>query len=163
MSVNVAVDGSFGVRAQLKDPAAFERTLAKVAPVLPNAAEGAGFGTVGLAKPKAGEDFYALAQPDGDSVVFGVVDDVFVLANDPSRAGRLATEDPAKVPGFDGAMVLKADAGELVNQVLGAVGDNLDGINEIGARLFTESLGDLTGSLESSTSGLRGSFELAVK
>lgn len=163
VAVNVAVDGSFGVRAELEDPAAFERTLAKVAPVLPKAAEGAGFGTVGLAKPKAGEDFYALAQPDGDSVVFGVVDGVFVLANDPSRAGRLATEDPAKVPGLDGALVLKADAGELVNQVLAAVGDDLDGINGIGARLFTQSLGDLTGSLESSTSGLRGSFELEVK
>jgi Protein of unknown function (DUF3352) len=163
VSVNVSVDGSFGVRAELKDPAAFERTLAKVAPVLPSAAEGAGFGTVGLAKPNGGEDFYALAQPDGDSVVFGVVDGVFVLANDPSRAGRLATEDPAKVQGLDGAVVLKADAGELVNQVLAAVGDNLDGINGIGARLFTESLGDLTGSLESSTSGLKGSFKLAVK
>ncbi|HEY6781498.1 MAG TPA: DUF3352 domain-containing protein [Thermoleophilaceae bacterium] len=162
VSVNVTVDGSFGVRAELKDPAAFKRTLAKIAPVLPSAAEGAGFGTVGLAKPKAGEDFYALAQPDGDSVVFGVVGDVFVLANDASRAGRLATEQPAKVPGVEGALVVKADAGELVNQLVGAFGGGL-GLKGLGARLFSESLGDLTGSIESSTSGLKGSFSLAVK
>ena len=83
------------MRAELKDPQAFERTLAKVADVLPSFAEGAGFGTVGLSKPKGGQDFYALAQPDGDSVVFGVIDDVLVVANDPARAGQLAAAEPA--------------------------------------------------------------------
>jgi hypothetical protein len=162
VSVNVGVDGSFGVRAELEDPAGFEQTLAKIADVLPDVAKGAGFGTVGLAKPKPGEDLYALAQPDGDSVVFGVVDGVFVLASDAQRAGRLATEDPARVGGARGAMVLKAGAGGLARQLLDAFGGNL-GVRGLGARLLTGSLGDLTGSLEASASGLRGSFSLVVE
>ena len=47
VSASISIDGKFGVRAELKDPQAFERTLAKVADVLPSFAEGAGFGTVG--------------------------------------------------------------------------------------------------------------------
>ncbi len=162
VSANVGIDGAFGVRAELEDPAAFERTLAKVADVLPDVAEGAGFGTVGLAKPKSGEDFYALAQSDGDSVVFGVVDDAFVLANDASRAGRLATEDPLPVDGARGAIVLKAGAGALARMLLGAVGGGL-GVRGLGIRLLAGSLGDLTGSLESSSRGLEGTFSLPAK
>jgi hypothetical protein len=163
VSINVAVNGTFGVRAELKDPAAYKRTLAKIADVLPKVAEGAGAGTVGLAKPKAGEDLYALAQPDGDNIVFGVVGDVFVIANDPARAGRLATEDPKPVDGAKGAVVLKADGRELANQILGQLGDRLGAGGAIGGRLFTGPLGDLTGSLESSTDGIKGSFSLAVE
>ena len=88
VSSSISIDGKFGVRAELKDPQAFERTLAKVADVLPSFAEGAGFGTVGLSKPKGGQGFYALSQPDGDVVVFGVADDVLVVANDPARGGQ---------------------------------------------------------------------------
>jgi hypothetical protein len=163
VAINVAVNGTFGVRAELKDPAAFKRTLAKIADVLPKVAEGVGGGTFGLAKPKAGQDFYALAQPDGDNVVFGVVGDVFVIANDPARAGRLATEQPQPVDGAKGAVVLKADGHELANQILGQLGDRLGAGGAIGGRLFTGPLGDLTGSLESSTDGIKGSFSLAVK
>lgn len=162
VSVNVAVNGTFGVRAELKDPAAFKRTLAKLADVLPDFAKGAGMGAVGLAKPKGGQQFYALAQPDGDNIVFGVVGDVFVLANDPARAGRLATAKPTAVPGAKGSVAIKADGRELANQILGQLGDRL-GAGAIGGRLLTGPLGDLTGSLETSTSGVRGSFQLAVK
>ena len=67
VSASISIDGKFGVRAELKDPQAFKRTLAKVADVLPSFAEGAGFGKVRLSKPKGSEDFYGLAQPDGDA------------------------------------------------------------------------------------------------
>ena len=99
VSATVALDGGFGVRAELKDPQAFEKTLAKVADVLPSFAEGAGFGTVALSKPKAGQKFYALAQPDGDAVIFGVVNGVLVVANDAKRAAAVAAAEPADVPG----------------------------------------------------------------
>ena len=52
VSATLALDGGFGVRAELKDPQAFEKTLAKVADVLPSFAEGAGFGKVTLSKPR---------------------------------------------------------------------------------------------------------------
>ena len=164
MSASISIDGNFGVRAELKDPQAFERTLAKVADVLPSFAEGAGFGTVGLSKPKAGEDFYALAQPDGDAVVFGVVDDVLVVANDPAQASKLAGEEPVAVAGAKGSVVVSADAEELVNILLGRFGPAL-GLGELGGlggALFTRPLGDLNGFVSASTDELRGKLTLAI-
>src|SRR4029078_3248231 len=85
-----ALHGGLGVRADLKDPQAFERTLAKVADVLPSFAKGAGFGTVGLSKPEGSKKCYALAQKGGGTVIFGVVDGKLVVANDAKRAGAVA-------------------------------------------------------------------------
>ena len=165
VSASVAIDGGFGVRAELKDPQEFRRTLAKVADVLPSFAEGAGFGTVGLSKPKAGEDFYALAQPDGDAVVFGVVDDVLVVASDARRAGELAGQEPTAVEGAKGSVVVGADAEQLVNTLLQQFGPML-GIPDLGGfgtGLLTRPLGDLNGYVNSSTDELRGKFTLNVE
>ena len=164
LSSTLSLDGKFGVRAELKDPRAFERTLAKVADVLPSFAEGAGLGKVGLSKPKAGGDFYALSQADGDSVVFGVVDDVLVVANDPARAARLADVQPTAVPGAKGSVVLSTDAEQIVNVLLGQFGPAL-GLGElggIGGALFTRPLGDLNGYMSASTEELRWKFTLAI-
>ena len=165
ISASVSIDGKFGVRSELKDPQAFERTLAKVADVLPSFAEGAGFGTVGLSKPRAGEDFYALAQADGDSVVFGVVDEMLVVANDPARASRLASEEPADVPGARGSVAVSADAEQIVRTLLEQFGPAL-GIPDIGGfgtGLITQPLGDLNGHVSASTDELRGKFSLAIE
>ena len=165
VSATVAIDGGFGVRAELKDPEAFRRTLAKVADVLPSFAEGAGFGTVGLSKPKAGEDFYELAQPDGDAVIFGVVDDVLVVASDARRAGAIANEAPTAVDGAKGSVVVGADAEQLVNTLLGEFGPAL-GVPDLGGfgtGLLTRPLGDLNGYVKASTDELRGKFTLNVE
>jgi hypothetical protein len=164
VSSSVSIDGKFGLRAELKDPRAFERTLAKVADVLPSFAEGAGFGTVGLAKPKGGQGFYALSQPDGDTVVFGVIDDVLVVANDPARADQLAGQQPTAVSGAKGSVVVSADAEQLVNTLLGQFGPAL-GLGDLGAlggALFTRPFGDLTGFVSASTDELRGKLTLAI-
>jgi hypothetical protein len=164
VSASVSIDGKYAVRAELKDPRAFERTLAKVADVLPSFAEGAGFGTVGLSKPKGSDDFYALAQPDGDAIVFGVIDDVLVVANDPAQASKLAGEEPVAVPGAKGSVVVSADAEELVNALLGQFGPAL-GLGELGGlggALFTRPLGDLNGFVSASTDELRGKLTLAI-
>jgi hypothetical protein len=164
VSASVSIDGKFGVRAQLEDPEAFERTLAKVADVLPSFAEGAGFGTIALSKPKGGEDFYALANPDGDAVVFGVVDDVLVVANDPAQASKLATEEPVAVPGAKGSVVVSADAEQLVNTLLREFGPalGLGDLGGLGGALFTRPLGDLNGFMSASTDELRGKLTLAI-
>ncbi len=161
---SISLDGGFGVRAELKDPQAFERTLAKVADVLPSFAEGAGFGTVGLSKPKGGQDFYALAQPDGDAVAFGVVDDVLVVANDPARAGQFAAAEPTAVPGAKGSVVLSADAQQLVSTLLGQFGPlfGLGDLGGLGGALFTRPLGDLNGFMSASGDELRGKLTLAI-
>ena len=165
LSATVSIGGAFGVRSELKDPQAFERTLAKVADVLPSFAEGAGFGTVALSKPKAGGDFYALAQPDGDTVIFGVVDDVLVVANNARRAAQLADEDPTAVDGASGSVALSADAEQIVNTLLRQFGPafGIPDLGGLGAGLLTAPLGDLTGHVESSPDDLRGKLSLAIE
>jgi Protein of unknown function (DUF3352) len=161
-TLDVALDGSFGIRAEVADPARFKRTLAKVAPALPRIAESFGSGTVGLAKPGHGEDFYALAQPDGDSVVFGVVGRAFIVTSDPARAGRLASQTPVPVSGTSGSVVVDADAEKLAGAVLRQLSDQLGSLGALGGSFFTRPLGELTGSVRAQTNGLRGKLTLAL-
>lgn len=158
MAITFAVNGKFGARSKVKDPRRFDQTLAKLGKVLPDVAESATGESVGYAKPKKGGDFYALATADGDSVVYGVVDGVFVLANDPRTAGQLSTEDTKPIAGSRGSVVVNADAAQLVQQILGQLG----GAGLAGA-VVTGPLGDLTGSVSTETSGLTGSFTLNFK
>ncbi|HZG48236.1 MAG TPA: DUF3352 domain-containing protein [Thermoleophilaceae bacterium] len=165
LSASVAVDGKLGLRSELDDPRAFEDTLAKLADALPSFAEGAGFGQVAIQKPEGDNDFYVLAQADGDSLVFGVIEETFVLATDPEGAAALATEGPLEVPGAVGALAMSADAEALVNALLGELGPQLGlgGLEGFGAQLFTGPLEELTGSVRSSTGGLRGRVSLSVR
>ena len=158
-SVNFTLDGKFGIRAELKDPAAFKRTLAKSAKVLPRVAKSLGAGTVDLSRPKKGEDFYVLAEPDGSSVVFGVVNNALVLSNQPARASRLATESPKSVSGAEGSAIFTADGQKLADQILRGLVSRIGPGGALGS-LFTGPLGDVTGSVRSETDGLTGKVTL---
>lgn len=160
VSVTLALDGTFGVRGKVRDPAAFNRTLAKLGRELPKLAEGAVGEPIGYARPKRGEDFYALATADGDSVVYGVVDGVFVLANSAERAGRLSREETGQVEGAEGAVALRADAEQLAGQALRRFGGASGLGGAIGGSLFTAPLGELTGSLRAEPDALTGKLEL---
>jgi|GEM_PF-2782408 len=161
IAVSVDLGGKIGARGELKDPKAFEQTLAKVAKVLPKFAEGATGEKVGFVEPKKGEDFYALATPGGDQIVFGVVDGVFVLSNDPKVAGTLASEDTRTVPGAKGSVALGADAEQLAQAILGQAG-GIGIVDRVKNAIGTKPLDQLTGSIESSTDGLSGSFKLTL-
>ena len=158
LSVSFSVDGKFGARSRVKNPEAFEKTLAKLGEVLPDIAEGAFGESVGFAKPKRGGDYYALATADGTSIVYGVVDGIFVLANDARTAGRLSSEDTKSVPDAEGAVVLNADAAELVRQLLGQLGQA-----GLAGAAVSGPLGDLTGSLSAETGGITGNFKLGFE
>lgn len=158
LSISFAVDGKFGARTRVKNPQAFDRTLAKLGRVLPDIAEGAFGESVGYAAPKRGGDFYALATADGTSIVYGVVDGIFVLANDARTAGRLSSEDTKSVPDAEGAVVLNADAAELVRQLLGQLGQA-----GLAGAAVSGPLGDLTGSISAETGGITGSFKLGFE
>jgi hypothetical protein len=163
VSATVALDGGFGLRADLKDPREFERTLTKIANVLPSFAQGAGAGPVKLTKPK-GEGFYSLKRADGSEVDFGVAGDVLVVASDARRAARLAREQPVEVPGASGSVTMSTDAEQLVNNLLKQFGAAF-GLNDLGALgtgLFTRPLGDLNGHLSASPDELRGKLSLAI-
>lgn len=159
ITIDVA-DGKLAARAELEDPDRLEDALAKLADVLPDVAEDLGFGTVAISTPDPGEDFYALAQPDGDSLVFGVVRGALIVSNDPRRAGALASASPAPVEGAKGAVVATANAEQLADQLLASLAGGLAGI---GATLFTGPLGDLSASLSASPEGLRGKVELEIE
>ena len=165
VSATVALDGGFGVRAELTDPKAFEKTLAKVADVLPSFAEGAGFGKVTLSKPRPGRKFYALSKPGGGAVIFGVVDGKLVVANDAKRAAAVAAATPTDVPGAKGSVTLSADAEQLVTRILSQFGPQL-GIGDLGSLgvgMFARPLGDLNGWMSASPDELRGKLTLGVE
>jgi hypothetical protein len=164
VSATAAPDGGFGVRGELKDPQAFERTLAKVSDVLPSFAEGAGLGQVTLTKPRAGGGFYELTQADGGSVVFGVAGESLVVASDRARAAELASAEPEEVPDAKGSVTFSADAQELVARLLEDFGGEfgIPDIGGFGTGLLTRPLGDLTGYASASGDELRGKFTLAI-
>ena len=153
------------MRAELKDPQAFEKTLAKVADVLPSFAEGAGFGKVTLSKPRTGRKFYALSKPDGDAVIFGVVNGKLVVANDAKRAAAVAVASRPTCPARSGSVTLSADAEQLVTRILSQFGPQL-GIGDLGSLgvgLFARPLGDLNGWMSASPDELRGKLTLGVE
>ena len=162
VAASIAPGGGFGVRAEVEDPAALTRTLEKIADVLPDFAEGAGMGSVTIEKPAGGDGLYTVTQAGGGEIAFGVVDDVLVVADDPATAEELAGEEPEQVDGAKGALAMRSDAAELANSLLEAFGPRLglSGFNALGAQLFTDQLGDLSGSLSASTDGLRGRLSL---
>lgn len=157
LAISLAVDGKYGVRAPLKDPDRFDATLSKLGAVLPDIAEGIAGEPVTYVRPKRGGDFHALATADGRGIVFGVLDGVFVLANDPKIASRLSKAFPKAVPGANGSVAVSADAEQLGRQLLGQV-EGLGGL--LGGALFTPPLKELTGSMRAAEDGVAGSFKL---
>jgi len=159
VSLSFGLDGTFGLRSSVRDPQAFIATLDKLGRALPDIAESSVGEPIGYARPKKGEDFYALATADGDSVVYGVVDGVFVLANDSERASRLAEDETEAVEGAEGSIAMSADAQQLVTQGVSRFGGGGLG-GALGGSLFSEPLGAFTGSVAAEPDGLTGRFEL---
>ena len=89
--------------------------------------------------------------------MFGVVNGVFVVANDANRAGRLATQAPTPVEGAQGSVVLKADAEQLGRSLLKKLAGGLGVPDQLKAAIVRP-LGDLTGSLKAETDGVSGTL-----
>lgn len=155
-AVTVDLTGQVGFRSELQDPAAFGDTLEQISDELPQAA--AGLGAPGVQLAPTGGGFYELRAPDSPPVSVGVVGGVLAIAGTQQEAQRLAGAAPQEVPDAAGSVTMRADASTLAEQALEPlallVGDPAQ---------FTEPLGDLTGSMESDTSGLRGRFLLTVE
>lgn len=157
-SVVVGIDGKFAARSELKDPAAFRKTLAKAGPIIPRIVEGAASGAK-VSKPKGG--LYTISLPDGEKIAFGAVKDVFVVASSPLEATAIAGESTTPPPGGQGALVANADAATIAQQVLARL--KATGVFNFGSSLISDTLGDINGSVRAETSGLTGSFELQTK
>lgn len=154
VSAAVGIDGKFGMRAELADPGAFEKTLAKVMDRLPEFSD-----DFTVTKPKAGDRFYGLATNDGESYAVGVANGALVIANNPVLASEVATRELVDAEGLEGAFVGAADAEQLTNAVLAQFSGGLEGL---AGSLFTGPLGDLLTSASASTEGMTGRLELKI-
>jgi hypothetical protein len=154
VSANISLDGKFGLRAKLKDPAEFERTLDKLGKAIPSLG---GDDPLGYSAPKGEDGFYAIASGD-DTIVYRVADGELVLANDPKRAGEMTAATPEDVRGAEGSIAVQADAEQLVTQAIARAGGGLGGA--LGGALFAGPLGEVTGSMAVSPDELTGNFTL---
>jgi hypothetical protein len=154
------VGHGFAARADLNEPGDVKSALAQLTPALPGVAALFGVKGLGVATPEAGEHFYALAGPNGRTVVFGVVGSSLVAATQASRAAGLASAPTHGAPGgVKGAAVVTIDARELAGKLLAR---ELQGPAGLFAPLAVASLRDFTGALAISREALRGHFKLTI-
>lgn len=161
LSIGVDLDGSFGARAAVKDPAAFRRTLDRLGRVVPGIAERLAGEPVDFAPPRGGRPFFAVTTREGEEiVVYGLVSGVFVIATDAERAGRLARERPRSLDGAKGAVAARADAARLVRTLIGTL--DLGAAGSFGGRALSGPLGDATASISASREGLEGRLSVSL-
>jgi Protein of unknown function (DUF3352) len=155
VSISVAADYSFAVRADVARPDAFAQTLEKLAGALPQL--GSGLGVVDVSRRG---DLYQARLADGSGFVFGMVDGAFVAASNAARAAKVGAGRPEAVDGASGSLVMTADAERFVGQVLEfyrqfGSGGALGGV-------LARPLDELNGSVSTSTDGMRGKFSLTL-
>jgi hypothetical protein len=157
LSVSAAVNGAFGARVEVADPEAFAETVERVAQALPRLGEG-----LGITDVRRRGDLYEARLADGGRFFFGVRSDVFVAGSDPVRAGAMASRQPEDVSEASGSLVMSADAEQVALQVLDQFAPQLGLGGIFGGGLFARPLDELSGSVATSTSGMRGSFSLTL-
>src|SRR4051812_4332781 len=154
------VSHAFAARAKLNESNDVKGALAQLTPALPAVAALFGVKGLGIATPVAGENFYALAKPNGKTVVFGVVGDSLVLASQAQRAGELARERSHDAPGgAKGAAVFTVNARDLAGKLLAKL---LRGPAGLFAPLAVASLRGLTGAMTISRGGVAGHAKRAI-
>ena len=159
-SVAIGLDGNFAARAELQDPAAFTKTLAKLAQVAPEFANGVGFQGAKLTKSRG---LYKLTgKGKSKDVYFGVVNNVFVIATQPARIAQLASQTPKPVDGAKGAFATSSDAGAIVAAVISQISGGSLGAT-LGGGLASAPLGNLDGWAGASTSGIKAHLQLEIK
>jgi hypothetical protein len=149
----------FAARAAIREASDVKAGLDQLAPVLPEVAALFGVRGVGVATPEVGENFYALANPNGRTLVFGVVGAALVVAREARRAAGLASEPTHSAKSPPAAAVLTVNAREVAGRLLA---DRLGGAAALAAPLAVSALRDLTGWLKISQDGLRAHLKLTV-
>jgi hypothetical protein len=151
LSVSATIDGKFGVRAEVKDPDAFAKSVDKIAKSLPDFGLGDDVRRTG--------DLYTIR---GDTnLVFGVVNGALVVANDPARARSVANATPEAVEGAAGSLVVRADAEGIARQVIAQLAPRF-GIPDPVVPLLARPFDELRGSVTTETDGMKGNFSLTL-
>jgi hypothetical protein len=157
LAISVGVGGGFAARAEPRDPEAFADTVAKLAGALPDL--GSGLGVTGVLRRG---DFFEARLRGGGRFVFGMSEGAFVAASDAARAREIAAQQPGPVEGANGSLVMSADAEELAARLLVALAPALGLPDQLPVGLFARPFDDLTGSVVSSTGGMKGKFSLTL-
>ncbi|HKP91134.1 MAG TPA: DUF3352 domain-containing protein [Thermoleophilaceae bacterium] len=159
-TVSFSLDGNVAARADLKDPAAFKKTLDTIMKNLNKARRSQGKPESKVEKDSNG--LYTVSEPgDDEPTVIGVVGEVLVIANEADRAQEIAGQSASPVPGTKGALVMTADPKSIVSEVLKKQGNS--GAALIIGPALSSHLESLNGSVESAADGLRGTFKLTIK
>jgi hypothetical protein len=157
LSVSLAVNGSFGARAEAKSPEAFADTVDKLAGALPELGSSSG-----VTEVRRRGDLYEARLADGGRFFFGMRNDAFVVASDAARARRIGSADPSSVDQADGSLVMSGNAEQVALQVIERIGPQLGLTGLLGGGLFARPLDELSGSVSSSSEGMRGRFSLTL-
>ena len=156
-ATTLSVNRRFASRAEVQDPAKMKRTLAKIAPALPQLLASGG----GAKVAKQG-GLYDVTGSGGKHTVFGMVGKRLVLASDSKTARAVASASPTPVPDASGAVTLKANAEQVAARVLSRLGPQLGIGGLFGGRVLTGPLGDLDGGVRSGPGGLDGKLTLKI-
>lgn len=142
----------FAARAEVRNPNALARVLARVARRLPALARQLDLGRVRMERLDGERSLYRLSEGRrrGDSVVLGVARNLFVVGSTARRARRIASEPAAPLPGVEGAGVLFANGRALAD---------LLGVDPSEAA----TVGNLSGAAEASTERLRMRVTLGAR
>jgi hypothetical protein len=157
LSVSLAVNGAFAAHAEVKSPRAFGDTVDKLARALPELGSSSGVTDV----RRRGE-LYVARLAGGGRFFFGMRDDAFVVASDAARARRIGSAEPRSVEGADGSLVMAGNAEQVALRVIERIGPQLGLTGLLGGGLFARPLDELSGSVSSSTAGMRGRFRLGL-
>ena len=165
----MTIAGKFGLRAQLKDPAAFRATVSRrwLLALLKLAAKSLRRHGRARAQAQAGRgtSYALLAQANGKGAWCSAWAGDNFCEGEPAAtlAGRLATAPATPVKRAQGSLVMSADAEKLANAVIGQLGAKLGPAVSLFGSRFTAPLGQLTEFVKSTTDGLSGKLSLAIR
>jgi Protein of unknown function (DUF3352) len=156
LSVSATIAGDFAARADVKDPAAFTKTVDKVAKALPELGS-----TLGVEAVRRSGDLYEVRLSGGSSFFFGMAQNSLVVGSDAARAHAIAAAQPEAVPGASGSLVVSADAEGIARQILAKIAPQF-GIPDAIVPVFARPFNELHGWVTTSTDGLKGKLSLTL-
>ena len=109
------IAGDFAARADVKDPAAFSKTVDKVAKALPQLGS-----TLGIQAVRRSGDLYEVRLSGGSSFVFGMARTRWWWAAMPHARTRSRRPAGGR-PGASGSLVVSADAEGIARQILAKI------------------------------------------
>lgn len=148
-SITGGLDGKVKGRSEVEDPAAMQKTLDAMV---------AG-GRAGETRFEEVDGLVAATDSEGETLYFGMVGDVFVAAEDPADAKRMADVEPAPIEGAKGSLVGFADGEAIVKEILRRQG----GAGALGGQFFTGAVGDVSGWVTTKPDGVTAHLKLKIE